>query len=199
MSLLRYISHPDVDVDPDVPVTQWTLSVEGRRRATAMLDQPWVPSIERIVSSAETKATVTAGLLADHLGLDVEVRPTTGEIDRSATGFVPMAEHERLADAFFDRPTVSAQGWERAVDAQARIVEALADLLDPTSVSGDVAVVGHGAVGTLLLCHLADLEIGRHRDQPGQGHHWAYDLGRRHVVHGWIPVDGGAQREEPQA
>jgi hypothetical protein len=48
-----------------------------------------------------------------------------GENDRSATGFLPPEEFERVADEFFGSPEKSARGWERAGDAQVRIVRAV--------------------------------------------------------------------------
>ncbi len=188
IALLRYVTHPQVTIDPDAPVTSWHLSPEGRRRAHALLGQPWVRDIGRVVSSHETKAQETAAILADHLGLEVEVRAGIGENDRSATGFVPPAAFEQLADRFFADPEVSVEGWERAVDAQARIVTGLADLLDPGT-DRDVVVVGHGGVGTLWYCALAGVAISRDHDQPGQGHHLAVDLGTGRPLHGWRPID----------
>lgn len=125
MATLRYLTHPNVAVDPDVAVPAWSLSEQGRRRAEAMLSQPWVPSVGRVVSIA-----------------------------------------------------------------------AVADLL----VDGDrdVAVVGHGAVGTLLWCHLNGTAIARHHDQPGQGHHWAYDRTAARMVHGWRPIDDLRAPVDPQ-
>ncbi len=187
-ALLRYITHPDVIVDPDVPVTRWGLSDLGRRRARAMLDQPWVASIGRVVSSTETKALETADILAEFLGLEVETRPGIGENDRTATGFVPPAAFEALADAFFAEPHQSVRKWERAVDAQARIVAGLADLLTPVG-EHDVAVIGHGAVGTLWYCHLAGRPIDRRHDQRGQGHYFTVDLLGSRVLHSWRPID----------
>ena len=122
MSTLRYITHPSVNVDATTPVPRWGLSDEGRRNAKAMLQQPWVPSLGRIISSDETKALETAEILGTHLDLTIEVRPDIGENDRSATGFVPPDEFEVLANAFFSQPEVSVQGWERAVDLVARRV-----------------------------------------------------------------------------
>ncbi len=191
--MLRYLSHPNVAIDPATPVPEWGLNDEGRRRARAMLDQPWVPSVGRVVSSTETKAIETAQILAGHLGLAVEMRHGIGENDRSATGFVPPAEFEILADAFFAEPHASVRGWERAIDAQARIVAGLADLLDSdllgSDSSGDIAVVGHGGVGTLWYCHLTGQSIDRRHDQPGQGHYFSVDLTTRTVVHPWRPID----------
>ncbi len=187
MSTLRYVTHPEVAGDPEVPVPEWPLSAAGRRRVAAMLDQPWIRSTGRIVSSPERKAVETATIVADHLGVGVEIRDDTGEIDRSATGFVPHDRHETLADRCFADPTTSADGWETAVDAQHRIVGALEDLL--VDDDRDVVVVGHGGVGTLLWCHLAGTPISRTHDQPGQGHHWALDRATGHLLHGWLPID----------
>lgn len=190
MPLLRYISHADVVKDPDVPVPQWPLSEVGVERVRAMTARPWVASIGRVVSSPEKKALETATLLADTLGLVVEVRDRTGEIDRSSTGFLPPDEHEAHADRFFAAPEVSSGGWERAVDAQDRIVDALADLLVPDQVDDvDIAVVGHGAVGTLWYCRLTAQPIDRRHDQPGQGHYFTIDLATGAVLHPWRPIE----------
>lgn len=191
MGLLRYVTHPEVAVDAATPIERWGLSPTGRDRARAVVDQPWAATVERIVSSPETKARQTAEILASSLGLDVEVRPGTGENDRSATGFLPPAEFEAMADRFFDEPEVSAEGWERAVDAQRRIVDALADLLDPAGEGGaeSTVVVGHGGVGTLWCCWLADQPISREHDQPGQGHFVTVDVGSRTLLHRWHPID----------
>ena len=32
MSLVYFITHPDVVIDPDVPVPQWPLSAQGKER-----------------------------------------------------------------------------------------------------------------------------------------------------------------------
>ena len=146
--------------------------------------QTWWPAVTRLVTSDETKAMETATVVAERHGLTVEVRPATGEIDRSATGYVPAEEHDTLAAALFAHPERSARGWERAVDAQHRIVAAVADLL--ADGVGDVAVVGHGGVGTLLLCHLAGLGIDQRHDQPSQGHYWTWDRTTRTLVHPWL-------------
>ncbi|QYG95514.1 histidine phosphatase family protein [Iamia sp. SCSIO 61187] len=186
MTTLWYVSHPEVAIDPDVPVPRWGLSAVGRRRAEALAREPWLGGVRRIIASAEAKAVETAELLAAARGLPVEVRPDTGENDRSATGFVPPDEFERLADAFFARPEESVAGWERAADAQARIVAALADLVGPAADGGgDVVVIGHGAVGTLWSCHLAGDPIDRRWDQPGPGHLFAVDLPTARLLHRW--------------
>jgi len=51
-----------------------------------------------------------------------------------------------------------------------------------------VIVVSHGAVGTLLKCHLRGRQITRTEDQPAQGHVYAVDLVTRDVLHDWRPL-----------
>ncbi len=188
MRVLRYVTHAEVEVDPAVAVERWDLSAIGRARVRTMLTQPWVPDVGRIVSSDETKAITTAGILAEHLGLDVEVRPGSGENDRSATGFLPPEEFEATADRFFSSPAESVRGWERAIDAQHRISDALDDLL-AEPMHDSTVVVGHGGVGTLWWCLLAGVPISRRHDQPGQGHYFTVDVDRRLVLEGWHPID----------
>ena len=189
MPIAYYITHPQVQIDANVPVPEWGLSEIGRARALAMLEQPWVGSIRRVVSSAERKAIETAEILARQLGLTVEVRERMHENDRSATGFLPPPEFEAVADRFFANPHKSIRGWERAIDAQQRIVSEVEAVLD-AAVGGDIAFVGHGGVGTLLLLSLSNREISREADQPaGGGNYFAYDIGARRVIHDWWPID----------
>lgn len=193
MALLRFLSHPQVRVSADVPVPRWGLTDQGRQRVAAVSTQPWLSSVTRLVSSDETKALETAAIIAGTTGLRIEVREDLHENDRSATGFVPPSRFEQLADAFFAEPDVSVEGWETSRDAQARVVQATADLL--RSAGGDVVVSGHGGVGTLLLCHLLGAPISRIHDQngatsaPGGGNHWAFDCGQERVLHGWRPIE----------
>lgn len=188
MAFIRYITHPEVALDFTRPVAEWGLSEAGRERAARMLSQPWVADIRRVISSPERKAVETAAVLAAHLQRKPELRAATGENDRTATGPLPPAEFEALADQFFARPEHSIRGWERAVDAQSRITEALSDLIGPAH-GEDVAVIGHGGVGTLWYCRLAALAIDRRHDQPAQGHYFTVDRATGQPLHGWRPID----------
>lgn len=153
-----------------------------------MLDQPWAADIRSIVTSPETKAIETASILAERCGVQPTVIDATHEIDRTSTGYVDHDRHEALASALFAQPSVSAAGWERAVDAQNRIVTALAPLMAGEH-RGNVVVVGHGGVGTLLMSHLLGQAISRHLDQPSQGHYWSVDLESGRLRHRWRPID----------
>ena len=190
MPIAYYITHPQVRIDANIPVPDWGLSDIGRARAIAMLDQPWVGKVKRIVLSAERKAIETAEILAAHLHLDVEVRQCMHENDRSATGFLPPPEFEKAADWFFANPHESFKGWERAIDAQARIVSNVEAVLARHDPNVPIAFVGHGGVGTLLKCHLEGKPIARQGDQPpGGGNLFCFDLAKRAVSCDWTPME----------
>lgn len=118
MAIAYFITHPDVAIDPSVPVPYWQLSPEGIRRMVRLLDQGWVRDVRTVFTSAERKALDAARILAGHLSLEPVVIADLGENDRSATGFLPKAEFEIVADEFFAHPDASVRGWERAIDAQ---------------------------------------------------------------------------------
>jgi broad specificity phosphatase PhoE len=171
-----------------VPVPRWPLSELGRNRMRAGLRQPWVRELSAIYCSGEQKAVDGAAILAEHLGIGFEVMEGLGENDRSATGFLPPEEFERVADQFFASPETSVRGWERAIDAQARVVRTVEGI----RATGPVAIVSHGAVGTLLYCHLAGKPIERRWDQPpnGGGNYYRFTLSPRMAHFWWRPIDG---------
>jgi broad specificity phosphatase PhoE len=156
------------------------------------LISPWVKGIRAIWCSAERKARDGADVLATHLHLPVSELAQLGENDRSATGYLPRPEFEAVADQFFANPSQSVRGWERAVDAQHRIVGAVDRVLAASvDCGGDIAIVAHGGIGTLLMCSLQHATISRAHDQPPSngGNFFAFDAETRRLHHGWRPID----------
>ena len=188
-----YVTHPQVAVDPAVPVPGWGLTELGRERAGRFARHPLVRGVTRIVSSPETKALQLAQLLSLGCGAPVESGENFGENDRSTTGFVPPARFELLADSFFAHPDESVEGWETARAAQRRIVGAFATALAGHDPARPVAFAGHGAVGTLLKCHLAGRPITRAEDQhgagPGGGNVFCIRLRDRALLTGWLAME----------
>lgn len=173
---------------------RWPLSELGRQRMRAGLRQPWVRELTSVYCSTEQKAIDGASILAEHLSLSFQEIPEFGENDRSATGFLPPEEFEKVADEFFRRPADSVRGWERAIDAQSRIVDAVERIAATDTSGGAIAIVSHGAVGTLLYCHLAGEPIARRRDQPpnGGGNFYRFTLSPRQAHSWWRPIDAGS-------
>ena len=187
MAQLVFVSHPEVNIDPSVPVPEWGLSDVGRHRASVLARSPIVAGATALICSEERKAQDTAGILSSHLGIACLTDARLGENDRSATGFLCPADFEEAADRFFSDPGESFRGWERAIDAQARIEAAVRDLARDHAL-GDLVIVSHGAVGTLLYCALMGIAIDRRHDQPFQGHYWRTTLPSLRPQHGWRPI-----------
>lgn len=186
-----YLTHPQVRIDPAVPVPQWGLSELGRERAMRTAENPWVRRIGRIFSSDEVKAIETAAIFAKAAGCTVEIAENMGENDRSATGFLPPPDFEKAADWFFAHPQESFKGWERAIDAQARIVSAIHAVLADHDSKTPILFVGHGGVGTLLKCHLAGRAIGRDADQSrgAGGNLYMFDLPTKRLACNWQTME----------
>ncbi|WP_375399959.1 histidine phosphatase family protein [uncultured Amnibacterium sp.] len=168
-----YITHPEVIVDPAVPIDEWGLSRAGKERA-AQLSGRIAGEIRVVVSSGERKAIETVAILAEALGVSVSIDQALGEMNRSATGYLPPDEFERTADAFFAHPEISVRGWERAIDAQRRVETAVRGHLRDGLEDG-IAFVAHGGVGGLLLASLDSVPISRTLDQPGLGSYFMFD------------------------
>lgn len=181
------ITHPEVSIDPAVPITDWGLSVTGRKRATEFASSEVLSNVTQIWTSGELKARETGEILAAPRTLPVHCHLGLGENDRSATGYLPRDGFEAAADAFFARPEISYRGWETALEAQIRIHRTVIEIVQKHD-AGDLAVVTHGAVGTLLWCALSECFIDRKYDQPSQGHFWQADLSTLKPHSGWVSM-----------
>ena len=182
---IRYLTHPQVKIEPAISVPSWGLSEVGRTRTETLATAGWLSGTTQVISSGERKAIETAEIIGGILNVAIEVREAMHENDRSATGFLPSDEFETVATEFFAQPLMSIRGWERAIDAQLRIVREV-ELVLARDRAGDVLFVGHGAIGTLLFCHYSGFAIDRAYDQPaGGGHYFAFVKDGRRVLHPW--------------
>lgn len=187
MPNLLIITHPEVTIDPDIPITDWGLDAAGRRRAAAFASSGAFARVTHVWASTEQKARDTGKILATPRNLPLKHHAGLGENDRSATGYLPREEFEVAADAFFAWPETSFRGWETAVEAQMRIQRAVTGIIGAHD-GGDLAIVTHGAVGTLLWCALSHRPIDRRCDQPSQGHYWQADLRTLEPQSGWVSL-----------
>jgi broad specificity phosphatase PhoE len=184
-----FISHPDVDINPEIPVTRWGLSATGREKSIQLQHKPWIKTLSAIWCSSEQKSIECAQILSAYTDVGVTQLAALGENDRSSTGYLPGPEFEAVADQFFAQPEVSVRGWETAVAAQQRIVKAVSLIDTKAKGTEPLAIVSHGAVGTLLYCYLNNLDISRRWDQPGSGggNYMVIDAGTS--CSWWQPID----------
>lgn len=191
MAHIIFITHAEVNIEPQTPVPEWRLSSIGIRRHEAFNKSPLASSISSIYCSNERKAMDGAQILSHHLKIPFEIVPALHENDRSATGYLPQAEFQRVADTFFANPLQSVQGWERAIDARTRIYEALVRIVERDQSEGNIALISHGGVGALLMCKLASTPISRSHEQPGAGggNFFVVDKSSLSIVKPWAPID----------
>lgn len=165
MARILFVSHPEVVIDPAVPVPRWPLSAVGRARMERFAEALAGRGVSAIWSSDERKATDGGEILAARLCVPHRIDAELGENDRSSTGYLAGAEFWAVVEVFFGEPDESVRGWETARRAQARIVAAMTRLAASETTAGDLVVVSHGGVGRLLMAHLQGVEIGA-EDRP---------------------------------
>lgn len=177
-------------MDPARPIPDWSLNEVGKQRVALLAASGALTGTRHVISSGETKALETARPLAQALGCTLVIRAAMHENDRSATGFLPPETFEHVADQFFANPDHSVRGWETARAAQTRIVAQVQACLQ-TYPQGDVLFVGHGGVGTLLLCHLLGAPISRTHDQGpgGGGNYFAFQGHSARPGTRWQPLE----------
>lgn len=192
MAKLYFTTHADVVIDPNVPVPDWGLTERGFQRHQIFAQR--VQGIGSIWSSDEQKARDGASVVGAQLRIKPQVLHDLHENDRSATGYLEGQAFWDQVDAFFAHPETSIRGWERAVDARSRIVQAVTDIVqketefDPTT---DVVIVAHGGVGALFRSHILGQPISRDHDQPAGkgGFCMIVDTETGHLVQDWTLIE----------
>ena len=104
MSLIYFVTHPDVVIDKDIPIPRWDLSDVGVSRTKKLLKKDWIETIDVIFSSTEEKAKTTAKIVAEHLNLPFNQVESLGEMNRSSTGLLEEKEFWREVKKFFANP-----------------------------------------------------------------------------------------------
>jgi hypothetical protein len=66
-AIVRYLTHPQVKIDPAVPVPSWGLSVFGRTRTETLANTGSLSGTTQIISSGEQKAIETAEIIGRKL------------------------------------------------------------------------------------------------------------------------------------
>jgi broad specificity phosphatase PhoE len=178
-----------VVVNPGAPIPEWDLSETSRQRLEVLLTQPWLKTIGAVFCSDEQNARTTTERIAAYLNLAAEIISELGEIDRSATGYLERSELIPVVAAFFVEPHESSRGWERAADAQMRTIRAVEGIISRSSPGANIAVVGHGGVGTLLLNHIKGTGITQADAPPRQGYYFAFTVEDKRRLHPWKPID----------
>ena len=188
MKKIVYITHPSTNIDPLIPADQWTISDEGERQIANLAQNPFWKNIETIYSSTEPKARYSAQILNDRI-VHLKFPMPSGiedlvEINRNSTGFLKPPEFRNAMDEFYLHPDKSFKGWETANGAVSRTMNIISRIMED-NINKNVAIVGHGAVGTLLVCALKKVTFSSREEPRIQGSWIAIDWNKQTVLSDW--------------
>lgn len=148
MKKLYFLRHFQTEIDPDTPVSEWTLSEEGRDQLHEFLQQD-LPEVDAILTSPEPKALNTAKKILEVTGREVVPMEELREVDRSRRGFIEdHTEYVETAREYLenDKPKTA---WEPKSELENRIKACILKLEGMGYEK--VMVVGHGLYFSVLL------------------------------------------------
>ncbi len=154
---LVLVRHSMPEVNADTPASDWSLSETGRHRAVLLAERLTGLNPDVIWSSREPKAVETAEIVADSLGVPVQVADGLEEHHRTGGSFLPtQGEFEAAIARFFCEPDRLMFGTETANEALDRFSSAIDLVID--CVRTDTVVITHGTVMTLYVARLAGVQ-----------------------------------------
>ncbi len=151
---LHLIRHARPEIDAATPPELWRLSDQGRREAMALGGRIRLTAAT-VWCSPEPKARETGAIIAGASGARLAVHPGLRELAFRA-GFLAQEEFIRRVRAYLDGTQDPA--FEPYDDAGRRIVACLAELCQTGE--GDLALVSHGRIMTLLLGDILGRRLG---------------------------------------
>ena len=154
MTRIYLLRHASPAVQPGQAPSTWRLSERGieEARTLAVIARSW--KLTAIYSSAQPKASGTAAIIADELGLPVQL--VEGLEEQRWDAWIDNADDfNETVRAIVERPDESIGGCEAASAAGARFDAALRSLLPA---SGPLVVVSHGRVLTAWLASVLSPE-----------------------------------------
>ncbi len=189
MKTIYFITHPDVIIDQSKPPSEWHISEKGENQVTQLASQHFWRYVQHIFTSSEPRATETGQILHSIHNIAIRPFPELQEQRRSNTNyFLSLTELAITMRMFFSRPKESIRGWESAVDAQKRMVNAIDSLQELYPDYQTIAIISHGIVGSLLRGYLMNHPIEESLCQEDIGSYIQFDWEHKCVVSDdWIP------------
>lgn len=161
---LTFVKHSRPEKQEGVDSHQWPLSAQGRADTERLAGLLKGARYQAAVTSDEPKASETAHLLAEVLGVRLAVSEGLREHDRSNVPMMKTPEFVSAIANFFRRPNQLVLGAETAKAACKRFERAVNGVLDENPEPGDaeaprdLLIVTHGTVLALWLETYCDLD-----------------------------------------
>jgi broad specificity phosphatase PhoE len=186
MSKLIYITHPEVTVDPEVPIDQWELSEEGFDSVERLLEWDLFDEVDYVYTSEEKKAYTVAEQIKRKCGIDYAKIKDLGEMDRSSTGVIsPKEKYMEAVKSAYENPASGINGWESHLAVMlrnAKVIEELAkNHKDKT-----IMIVGHGGAGTTIKCFIKKILPNFSEDPQETGCYFIANLDKWEVIQDWV-------------
>ena len=150
---LIFLRHAETKKDKDAPVSKWSLTGEGKKRAQDLAKTSIFDDVDIIISSSEKKAIETAKPFAERLGKEIIQITELGEIGRDKGGLLSKEEYNTMKARIFEDLDYTAHGWETARHALERFKSAV-EKIDKEYECKKVLIVSHGTVMSLYFSEL---------------------------------------------
>lgn len=184
MAKLYFITHPQVNIIQGIPIDKWALSHEGIASCDRLASLDFWNNIDVIYSSPEKKALQTTKIIAKKNRILVKKKHSLREFDRSSTGFLQPTTYMNAIESFYANPELSHRGWETANSASERIYACVNSIFNQDN-HKNIAIIGHGATGTLLVCKILGIDPTFLEDPQGVGVYMAIDWHKKKLILKW--------------
>lgn len=166
---LILVKHSMPDIKQDLPAREWRLSEEGVERARQLTERLSEYQPQVLVSSPESKAVETAGMIARKHQLTLNIFRDLHEHDRSNVPYLSKQDFEKAVREFFTFPDKLVFGIETADQAYERFSDAV-QLILKIYKGKTIVVVSHGTVISLFVSRLtgmSDYSLWKELGLPG--------------------------------
>ncbi len=180
---LYFITHPSVNIDPNIPVNKWSISEEGWKQVRNLSDEPFWKEVDVIFASTEQKANKAAEYWSRKFNIPLTIVDGIEEIDRSSTGFL-SEDFWKVVDEFYAEPSERVRGWESANECLKRMISTI-DNITKNNQGKNIAIVSHGAVENLYACHIKGITPSHITGQTKIGSWFVLDLNTRKIISDW--------------
>lgn len=155
MKQLLFLRHFQPKIDTSKPASEWSLDEAGTRRMNNMIESGKFADIEKIFSSTEKKAEVTALAIARKHGIPVVFCDEITEVKRGESGHVE-GDYEKVVVRYLSESGDFEYPWEKISHVRDRALRFIRTLERET---GNLLVISHGMFLSVLLSKYFDRDI----------------------------------------
>jgi broad specificity phosphatase PhoE len=146
MKKLVFLRHFRTRIEKDIPSSDWNLDETGVREMREMIENGTFEGYDKIISSTEKKAKVTAEAISERHKIPMELSDDIVEVDRGS-GFVE-GDYERIVELYLSEENGFNYPWEDISSVRSRAWKFI-ELLGYET--GSILIISHGLFLSVLL------------------------------------------------